>query len=283
MTVLLLDAYNLLYRAFTSLPPAIVGKDGRPMHAVYGLTATLLRLVRDLEATHVVAAFDAPQTPTFRHALYPDYQGHRGPLGGDASAEFLRQVEMALQALPRVGVPALTYPGYEADDIMGTLARQVAQAGGTAIIVSTDRDLLQTIGPGIEILVPGAKPLRIRDAEAVRTRMGVLPQAVPTFKALAGDPSDNIPGVRGIGAKTAAALVDAHGTLEEIFANLETLPPRTRSALVEGREMAFLFRTVATVVTDLPLPLSPSTLPRPVFSSDARVRDVLSDMGYPRP
>src|SRR5262245_47669058 len=129
MTVLLLDAHNLLFRSFVTLPSSITAQ-GKPVHAVYGMLAAVLRLMRELEPEHVVAAFDVPSVPTFRHELYPAYQGQRGPLGGEQADEFSRQVAMAIDALPRLGLPALSYPGYEADDIMGTLACGCASDGG---------------------------------------------------------------------------------------------------------------------------------------------------------
>jgi len=144
--VLLLDGHNLLYRAFTSLPMAITGQDGQPINAVYGMLSTIIKLARDHGAEGAVAAFDVPDVPSFRHDLYPGYQAQRGPLGGDHAEEFRRQVDLAQRILPLTGVPALIAPCYEADDIMGTLATRLAGTGDTALIVSTDRDLLQLVG-----------------------------------------------------------------------------------------------------------------------------------------
>src|SRR5947209_4222790 len=130
MRVLLLDSYNLLFRAFTSIPSAVVAGDGRPINAVYGMVATVLRLRAALEATHIVAAFDEPGTPTFRHRLYPLYQAQRGPLGGDKAEDFARQAAIAQGSFSRIGIPAVSLAGFEADDVMGTLATRVAEARG---------------------------------------------------------------------------------------------------------------------------------------------------------
>jgi len=283
VTALLLDGHNLLYRSFTSLPPAIVAADGRPIHAVHGLVSTIQRLSRELEAEHVVAAFDVPDVPTFRHQLYAAYQGQRGPLGGENAEDFARQVGIAQRVLPGMGVPAMTAPGYEADDIMGTLATRVARRGERAIVVSTDRDLLQLVGPGIEVLSPSNPPIHARESNDVVARLGVPPGGVTTFKALAGDASDNIPGVRGIGAKTAADLVNRFGSLESLYESLSALPGRVSLALESGREAAFLFRTIVTVATDLELPLDCDNLPTLVYAADARVGSILKDLGYGRP
>ena len=280
MTILLLDGYNLLFRSFASLPSSIRDADGRSINAVYGMLAAIVRMIRELDPSHIAAAFDEPETPTFRHRLYAAYQAQRGPLGGEQAEEFRRQVEVAMEALPRLGVPALSKPGYEADDVLGTLAVQVARSGNLAILVSTDRDLLQLVGPGVEVLPPGTKAIRVRDEAGVRARLGIPPHAVPTFKALAGDASDNIPGVRGIGSKTAIGLVDDYGDLDSIYENLERIPTRTSTALARDREAAYLFRDLATIVTDLPLPVNVENLPRPELDAGSRAGTLLTRLGY---
>lgn len=283
MTLLLLDGHNLFFRSFVTLPMSIVDGDGRPINAVYGLVAAILRLTRELEPTHIVATFDEPSVPMFRHKAYPAYQGHRGPLGGENAVEFQRQVSIARQVLPRLGVPAPAQPGYEADDVIATLATRNTLAGARSVIVSTDRDLLQLVTATVEILVPGAKPLRIRDAADVEARLGVAPDRVTTLKALSGDPSDNIPGVKGIGVKTAQSLVRQFGTLEAIYAHTDSLTKRVAQALSSGREDAFLFRSIVTLVTDLDIILDVASLPNNRFSPDAKVRELLAESGYGPP
>lgn len=277
--LLLLDAYNLLFRAFASLPAAIVDEGGRPINAVYGMVSSVVKLVRQFAPSGVVAAFDEPDVPTFRHRLYPDYQGHRGPLGGDNAEDFARQVDLARHALPHLGIPAPSLPGYEADDVMGSLACSVS---APALVVSTDRDLLQLVSPRVGVLSPSDKEMRVQDAAAVEARMGVPPGGITTFKALAGDASDHIPGVAGIGTKTAAALVQNYGTLDTIFANLSRLPPRQARALEAGKEDAYLFHKVVTIVTDLELPLSCADIPAPQVSGDSRITEVLRRAGIER-
>lgn len=280
MVTLLLDAYNLLFRSFTSLPRSIIDENGLPINAVYGMLSYLVRLTGDVSADHLVAAFDAPGVPTFRHTLYPAYQGHRGPMGGDHADDFARQVAIARMILPSLDVLCFDRPGYEADDVLGSLAYKIAPHGERCIIVSTDRDLLQLVTPGIETLAPGNPPRQARTEAEVRERMGVAPSGVATFKALAGDASDHIPGVRGIGAKTAGALVNEHESLEAIYASIDTLSPRLQVQLADGREDAFVFRQVATVVTTLEFALDPGRLPRHVFEPNSKPRALLRDAGY---
>lgn len=282
MTVLLLDGHNLLYRAFTSLPGSIATRDGTPINGVYGMVGTILRLGKEMAASGAVAAFDVPDIPTFRHTLYPPYQAQRGPLGGDKAADFARQVEIAGEVLPGMGVPVLRRPGFEADDVMASMARRLAGCGETAVIVSTDRDLLQTVGPGVHVMTPANPPVIARTAEDVRDRLGVAPEGVTTFKALAGDASDNIPGVTGIGVKTAVTLVNEYGTLEAIYDEISRLPARVQSALSRDKALAFLFRQVVTVVSDLELPLDAGQVPV-LEVEKRRVRDILAAAGYDRP
>ena len=280
MATLLLDGHNVLYRAFTSVPRSILGKDGLPINGVYGLLGSILRLSRELHVDGVVVAFDVPEVPTFRHRLYPQYQAQRGPLGGTLAEDFARQALIAQSVLPAIDVPALTAPTFEADDVLGTLSARIAAAGGRAIVVSTDRDLLQLVRPGVEITTPANPPVVFANSESVQARMGVGPEGIPTFKALAGDASDNIPGVAGIGVRTAAGLVNEIGSLEDIFETLGSLPTRVSTALEQQRDQAFLFRRIVTIVTDLDLTLQVDAVPSIHFNPSERARDILDDQGY---
>jgi DNA polymerase-1 len=280
MTTLLLDGHNLLFRAFTSLPRSVAGHDGQPINGVYGLLGATLKLVRDCQAERVIAAFDVPDVPTFRHRLYAGYQAQRGPLGGEYADDFLRQTGIAQRILPSIGIPSLTAAGYEADDIIGTMATRLRESGDRAIIISTDRDLLQLVRPAVEVLTPSNPPLHVTDAAGVRARMGVDPEGIPTYKALAGDASDNVPGVAGIGVKTAAALVNAYGSLESIYESLGSLPARTAARLEAQRDEAFLFRTIVTIVNDLDVDIDLEALCSLHLEPAVRARSILDAAGY---
>lgn len=250
--MLLVDGHNMIFRSFSSVPRSIVDPEGNPVNGVYGLLGTLLRLIRDRQPAYAAVAFDVPEVPTFRHKLFPAYQGQRGPLGGDAAENFAWQVEQAKRVLEHVGIVPLTAPGFEADDIVGTLAEQAVQAHVNALIVSTDRDLQQLVQAGVRVLIPGKKPLEI-GPEEVQERLGISPDRVVEWKVLAGDSSDNIPGVGGIGDKTAISLLEQFGGVTAIYRNLDRVPTRWRAALKAGRERANLFSQVVPVKTDLPL------------------------------
>lgn len=276
--MLLLDAYNLLFRSFASLPSTITGVDERPINAVYGMLAFIVREVRERGPDHVVAAFDVPEVSTFRHLRYGGYQAQRGPMGGENADDFQRQVGIARDLLPRLGIPAVLQPGFEADDVMGTLAVQISDRGRDALVVSTDRDLLQLVRPGIAVLVPGKQARMIGSTDEVRDRIGVPPSGVTSFKALAGDASDNIPGLPGIGAKTASGLVTRFESLDGIYRNLSEVPTRQRDILTTGRDTAYLYQDIATIRTDVP-GVSADSLPRPQITADSRPRELLREYG----
>lgn len=279
MQIFVVDAYNMVFRSFASLPSAITSENGSPINAVYGSLAYLTRLVREHRPDRIAAAFDVPDEPTFRHRLFPQYQAQRGPLGGENADDFARQVKIADDLLPHLGIPTLSVPGFEADDIIGTLALRLAREGAEVTAVSTDKDLLQLVRPGIRILVPGKENRLIADEDNVRERIGVAPAGVTTFKALAGDPSDNIPGLPGIGTKTAAALVNGHGDLARIYEHVDELPARQAAILQAGADLARLFQDIATIRTDVP-GVTLEGIPPLAINEESRPRELLRAHGY---
>lgn len=276
--LLLVDGHNMIFRSFSSVPRSITDPEGNPVNAVYGLLGSLLRLIRDRKPHYAAVAFDLPEVPTFRHELFPAYQGQRGPLGGEAADNFAWQVQQAVCVLDHIGVPSLSMPGFEADDIVGTLARLAASEGIDCLIISTDRDLQQLVGPRVRVLIPGKKPLEIGPDE-VRERLGIDPEQVVDWKILAGDSSDNIPGVSGLGDKTAISLLREFGTVENMYSSLERLPERQRRLLDTGRSDADLFERVLRIRTDLPLDVGIEDLSIDYARLPDRAADALRDSG----
>ncbi len=251
--LLLIDGHHLFHRTYNALPRSIVGRDGAPIQGVYGFAGAFLRLIRRFEPTHVVVPFDPPEPP-FRRALYPDYRTGRPRGTAEEVANFDAQVAQVLHVLDHLGVAHPMPTGYEADDAIGTLASRAAAHGIPTTIVSGDRDLLQLVGPQVELFMPKGQEGETWTPAMIEERWGVQPHQFTDLKALIGDTSDNIPGVPGIGPRTAASLLARHGDLDTLYGALPCLPPRQAAVLEEHRERVWLNRRLVTIVATLDLP-----------------------------
>ncbi len=258
-TAWLIDGSAYVFRSYYSMRP-IEAPDGTPVNAVFGLGMSLQRFLRDHSPRYLAVAFDAGRI-TFRNEIFPRYKANRGEPPDDLVPQF-----PLCPALTRaMGITTLLEKGVEADDLLATLALSLLEKGLSVMVVTQDKDLSQILRPGLRIfdLVKGIH----YGHEDVPQRMGVRATQVVDFLALMGDASDNIPGVRGVGAKSAAALLEEFNDLDEIYRRLdevEGLPLRgaksLRRKLEEGRQDAFLSRRLATVETGLPLGLQPEDL-----------------------
>lgn len=254
-TLYLVDASLYVFRAWHSLPPDLHGDDGWPTNAVHGFARFLLELLDRARPQHIAVAFDETLDSCFRNELYPAYKANREP-----APEALRRQFTHCQALCRaLGLEVLTDPAYEADDLIGSACLQSRAAGLRSVLVSADKDLSQLLGEHDEQW-DFARGQRW-GADGVPARQGVRADQVADFLALTGDAVDNIPGVPGIGAKTAAALLAHFETLDGLLARVDEIPfLRLRGAaacavrLREHREQALLCRQLATIACDIPLP-----------------------------
>ena len=260
-TAHLVDASPYVFRSYFSLPATITDPGGRPVNAVHGFASFLIKLIQDEAPDHLAVAFDGSLTTSFRNELYPEYKAQRDlpPPELEAQLDDCRELAAAL------GAVTLIDRRYEADDLIATLCRQLTRAGRRVVVVSSDKDLCQLVGDRVQ-LYDFARATRY-DAARVMERFGVRPRQIPDYLALAGDPVDNIPGVRGIGKKTAVALLEEFADLEAIYGGLERvseLPLRgARSVarrLEEGREEALLSRRLATLADDAPAAVERSAL-----------------------
>lgn len=248
--VFLVDAMGLLYRAhFAFAGRPLTTASGTPVGALFGFITTLLALLRDERARFVAIVLDSAG-PTFRHERFAGYKANRPPLPPELAAQ--------LPYLPRLatamGLTTVVREGFEADDLIGSLATSAAGAGWEAVIVSADKDFAQLLGPGLRQFVPsrGRDPARWLDATEIEAKWGVAPEQFRDFLGLTGDASDNIPGVAGIGPKTAAGLLREWQSLDGIYANLERVGPTgVREKLAAGREAAYLSRELASIRTDI--------------------------------
>ena len=257
-TLMLLDGNSLAYRAFYALPAEnFKTKSGLTTNAVYGFTAMLINLMRDEAPTHIAAAFDVSRQ-TFRSERFPEYKATRSA----TPDEFRGQIDITKEVLNALGITALAEPGFEADDIIATLATQGDAAGYRVLVVTGDRDALQLVNSDITVLYPikGVSTLTRYTPDAVVEKYGLTPEQYPDFAALRGDPSDNLPGIPGVGEKTAAKWIVEYGSLQGLVDNVDTVRGKVGDSLRENLSTVMLNRDLTHLVRDVPLAQTPDTL-----------------------
>ncbi len=251
--LLIIDSNALLHRAFHALPP-LISKNGEPTGAVYGFLLTLFRAIKDLGPNYMVACFDTP-VPTFRHKQFKEYKATRPP----TPVEIKSQISTTKEVLEAFDIPVFIKEGFEADDLIATIATLAGNQNKDIkiYILTGDLDTLQLVSDRVNIytLGRGIKDTVIYDREKVIERLEITPEQVVDFKSLTGDPSDNIPGVHGIGKKTAADLLNKFGTLEKIYSVIDdknvNIKERTRGLLSEDRKKAFTAKSLVQVKKDV--------------------------------
>jgi DNA polymerase-1 len=250
MALMLLDTYGLVYRAFFALP-SLTTSGGVPINAVYGFTMMLNKLIADERPAHVVAAFDKGM-PVERVSLFAQYKAQRRTMPDELRGQF----ELVRRVLATYGIPVVELEGQEADDVIATLARQAEEAGEQTIVVTGDLDLLQIVDERTTVLVTrrGITELGRYDPIAVQERFGLEPAQLPDYRGLKGDPSDNLPGIPGVGEKTASKLLQAAGSLDALVSNPSLAGnPKLERLVAQYGEQACLCRAVSVVRRDLPL------------------------------
>ena len=255
--LVLFDGNALIHRAFHALPPLTVRQTGETVGAVYGFALMLLKVINEIKPSHCAIAFDM-KGPTFRHELFDQYKAQRAA----APEELIEQLGRVRQLVEAFNIPIFEMQGYEADDLLGALSRQASQQDMDTVIVTGDADTMQLVSPKVKVLYPrpkgGFSNTMLYDTAAVGEKYGVKPKQITDLKGLAGDPSDNIPGVAGIGAKTAVKLIQQFGSVEEIYQRIdEVTPPKLQSLLKENEAIARRSKELATIVTRMPVELKP--------------------------
>ncbi len=249
--VMLIDGNSLAYRAFFALPTDMATASGQITNAVFGFTSMLINLWRDHQPDKVVVAFDRPE-PTFRHEMVPTYKGTR-----DSAPDILRQqMGLVREVLEALAVPTVDAPGFEADDVIATLATEGRDAGDDVIVVTGDRDTYQLVeDPSVKVLynVRGVSDYKLYDEAGILDRTGVKPADYVQYAALRGDNSDNLPGVPGVGEKTAAKLINTKGGIDGIFASLDDLTPKLRENLAAAEDQVRSNAEVMLLVRDVPM------------------------------
>jgi len=253
--LLLIDGNALLHRAYHVIPPLTVKRTGEMVGAVYGFASMLLKAISELKPTHCAIAFDK-KGPTFRHLLYDQYKAHRP----ETPMELVNQLGRVRQLVEAFGMPVFELDGYEADDVLGGLSRQAAEQGIDTVIVTGDADIMQLVSPRVKVFYPKTggsfSDAILYDSEAVNDKYGVKPEHIADYKALVGDKSDNIPGVAGIGGKTATALINQFGGVDSIYTRIdEVKPPKLQERLRQNEAVARRSKELTTIVTELPVKL----------------------------
>jgi len=253
-TLFLIDGSNQMYRAYHAIR-GLTGPDGKSTNAVYGFTTMTVKLLKTYRPDYLAVALDAGRK-TFRNQIYQEYKTNRP----EAPPDLIPQFPYIRKVLEAMKVAVLEREGYEADDLIATLCKQLSGRGAQVVIVSGDKDLMQLVGDGVRLLDTGKD--KWIGLQEVREKFGVEPDKVIEVMGLMGDSTDNIPGVRGIGEKTAIALIQRYHSIENLFSHLDDLDQsglkgveRIRKALLADKEAAFLSRTLATVKSDVAIEL----------------------------
>jgi DNA polymerase-1 len=257
--LLLIDGNSLLHRAFHALPQSLSTSTGQPTNAIYGLAQMLLPLLADDAPDAALVAFDAPGK-TFRDELFEDYKAGRPPTDETLIAQF----DLAHELIDALGMAQTEIAGYEADDIIGTVAEKASAAGFDVLIITGDRDVLQLVDDQISVLatIRGLSETQLYKPDEVEEEYGVRPNQIADYKALAGDSSDNIPGVAGVGPKTAAQLLEQFADVEELLERLDEVDNKKLAArLKESTYEIQLSKRLATIALDSPLELGIADLP----------------------
>ncbi len=250
----LLDGMALAYRAyFAFIQRPLINSKGMNTSAIYGFTTALMRILDDEKPEHIAVVFDTKE-PTFRHKMYQPYKATREKMPEDMGA----QLGLLKDVVRAFNVPVIEQPGYEADDVIGTLAKRAEKENVLTYMVTGDKDFMQLVAPLIKILRPGkgGEDPDVLDEKHVRDKFGVAAEQVIDVLGLIGDTSDNVPGVKGIGEKTAIPLIQQYGTIEKLYENIDKIPQKgVREKLISNKELALLSKELVTIKTDVPVPI----------------------------
>ncbi|NBR94127.1 MAG: DNA polymerase I, partial [Actinobacteria bacterium] len=256
--LLLLDGHSLAYRAFHALPVEnFTTSSGQPTNALYGFTSMILNLLRDINPSHIAVAFDVSRK-TFRSEKFPEYKATRSK----TPDEFRSQMDLLHEIIEALGITHVEREGYEADDVIATLARQATAKGFIVEICSGDRDSFQLVNNSVTVLYPkkGVSELARMTPEAVIEKYGLTPEQYPDFAALRGDPSDNLPSIPGVGEKTATKWIAEYGSLSGLIAKVDQIPGKVGESLRAHLPQVLLNRELTQLDIDVPLPVGPDEL-----------------------
>jgi len=270
----LVDAFNLIFQVFHAIPE-MTSPRGEPVNAVYGFARDLFFLLDEKQPDYLVVAFDSPGE-TFRHELYADYKAHRGEMPED----LVPQISLIRRVVEVLGIPLIEKPGFEADDVIATLARQADEQGAECYLITSDKDCRQLIRDRVKLY--NVRKNQLYDRETLEKDWGIRPEQVVDFQALVGDAVDNVPGIPLIGPKLARQLLETYGSLDEILAHADEVSgKKRRQNLIEGRQQALMSRTLVRLDTGVPLEIDWSQAAVNRFDAKA-ARELFTELGFRR-
>lgn len=266
--LLIIDGHAIIHRAYHALPP-LTAKDGTPTNAVYGFFSMLHKAILDNKPYDVIVCFDTP-TPTFRKKLYEGYQAKRPEMASDLSVQIPRIKEL----LDAAHITRMEQPGFEADDVIGTIAEKLKKTMEVRILTG-DKDILQLVDTHVQVIMPkiGLSTITEYTTESVVEKFSVTPLQIPDLKALAGDASDNYSAIKGLGPKTAVKLITQFHTVEKLFENIDKLADeKLKAKLLEHKETVLLFKTIATIRRDVEIEIPARTTDLLPYSDDLKAQ-----------
>lgn len=269
-SLLLIDAHAMIHRAYHALPDTLTSKAGIPTNAIYGFFLIIQKVIADFQPSHVAICFDTPK-PTFRKELFKEYQAKRPSLENTLSV----QIPIIKELLSLGGIQCYEKPGFEADDVIGTLAEKYKPTFDSVLILTGDRDLLQLVDDKVFVITPkfGVNNFNLFTPTEVLNKFGVTPEHIPDYKALVGDASDNYNTAKGIGPKTALKLLSQFPTVEELVKNTDQLEnEKWRAILDEYKETIILFKKIATIVRNVDVESDESKMEFTGFKQDMRTK-----------
>ncbi len=268
----IIDGHSQLYQAYYAIT-GLTTPSGQPINAVYGFTRMLRKLIKEEEPSYMAIAFDA-KGPTFRHLEYKEYKSHRKP----TPDELLSQIPLMFDVINAYNIPLYTREGYEADDLIGTISKKVSLEKIECIIITTDKDMEQLVNKYIKVFNPRKK--EIQDIEKIREEKGIEPEKLIDVLGLGGDSSDNIPGVPGIGYKTALSLIREWKSMENVLSNIDKINGKKKQEnLSKYAELARLSKRLATINTEVPLDLDFETCRVNNFNN-TRLKELFTKYGF---
>ena len=274
-TLMAVDGNSLMYRAFFAMPP-FTTKDGKPSGAVYGFFTMLLSAIEQYSPDAVIIAFDK-KGKTFRHDIFDDYKGTRKPMPDDLIPQF----PLLKDALESIGIKTLEVEGYEADDILGAMSKKASGSGMRSILVTGDKDIFQLVDENSSVLLTrkGVSETVFVDSEKLKEMYGLAPKQIIDLKGFMGDPSDNIPGVPGVGEKTALKLLHEYNTMDGVYDNIDKIKGKLKERLIENRDGAYMSRALAKIDHKIELDVSFDEISSPVFEEEY-TKPVFEKLGF---